>query len=907
MIETRPRDDVNRISRATRSPTHAGIVLYAWAGALLLIPSTLLFAPLGAAGTPAQILGLAAAAWWLGVQINRSDAAPRPPIRTRAAMGVFGLAMLLSYIAAARRPVEALEVSSADRGLILVASWTGLVLLATDGLVSRHELSRLLRFLVGCMALEALLGVVQYVTHTSYVDQLQIPGLTTQQALGSVYDRNGLARTAGTATHPIEFGVVLTMVLPLALHFGLTDTHRSKLARWGPVVAICAALPMTMSRSAFLGLAIVLAVLLPSWPPARRKVAGLAVVAGFGAVYLLLPGVLGTMLRLFTGISGDDSARSRTDSYGLALDFITQHPVFGRGISTFLPSYRILDNQYLGLLIETGIVGVIAFLALLVTTLVVARKLSRSLPDPDDRSLARSLMAAVASAGVACATFDAFGFPQVSGMLFFLIGAVGALYRLSGFVPVESGPGTVRFALDFSTDRAADPKASGRIAAPRKPSRKHHAPSRPSPVAAREAEEWQWTLAAPDEPASAGAHPLEDWDWELPQSSPGGWNDLIVLAAGVSWDDPWMSEKQLALALSTRAPVLYVDPPVSILTPLRRPHVRLTSLRPSVQFLLPGLARVTPITVPGVSRPVLRDIAAAMTRSAIRRAVRKLGGRVDTVIAASFDDVLDSCPSRQRVLWGTDDWVAGAELMGLSAARLREEESRQLASADLVLGVSQPLVDRWSAPGRAVHNFPNGCNALAFAQTGSLAVADDITLAAPMAGFIGHISERIDIRLLEEVAATGVNLLLVGPVALTSSLAGFDALVAHPNVQWTGPRPFLDLPRYLAAMSVGLTPYAPSEFNLSSYPLKTIEYLAAGLEVVSSDLPAARALPPDFVHVASTAEDFALLTERLVGRPVDGAGRTARQDFALSQSWDARADQLLAILEHPAAAEADAR
>ena len=906
MIETRPRGDLSSTPRAARSPTHAGVVLYAWAAALLLIPSTLVFAPLGGAGTPAQILGLAAAAWWLGVQLDRSDSAPRPPIRTRAAMGAFALAMLLSYVAATHRPVEAIEVSSADRGLILVVSWTGLVLLTTDGLVSRHDLSRLLRFLVSCMALVSVLGVVQYVTHTSYVDQLQIPGLSTQQALSSVYDRNGLARTAGTATHPIEFGVVLTMMLPIALHFGLTDTHRSRFARWGPVIAICSALPMTMSRSAFLGLAVVLAILLPSWAAARRKVAYLAVVAGLGAVYLLLPGVLGTMLRLFTGISGDDSARSRTDSYGLAFDFIAQHPLFGRGLSTFLPSYRILDNQYLGLLIEAGIIGLLAFLALLVTTLVVARQLSLRLSQPDDRSLARSLMAAVASATFACATFDAFGFPQVSGMLFFLIGAVGALYRLSGFVPVESGPGTVRFALDFTISRAADPKPSSTVAAPRKPRPPRIAPVRPQPVAA---DEWQWALTAPGETPSATADPQEDWGWELPESSaPGGWNDVVVLAAGVSWDDPWMSEKQLALALSARVPVLYVDPPVSVLTPLRRPHVRLTSLRPTVQFVLPGLARVTPVSVPGVSRPVLRDIAAAMTRRAVRRAVRKLGGRVDTVIAASFDDVLGSCPARRRVLWGTDDWVAGAELMGLSAARLREEESRQLAAADLVLGVSQPLADRWEAPGRAVHVFPNGCNAQAFAETSSQAVAEDVTLAAPMAGFVGHISERIDIRLLEEVAATGVNLLLVGPVALTSSLAGFDALVARPNVQWTGPRPFLELPRYLAAMSVGLTPYAPSEFNRSSYPLKTIEYLAAGLEVVSSDLPAAHTLPLGLIHVASTPEDFALATTELVSAPVDDEGRTARQDFARSQSWDARADQLLAILEHPAvAAGEDAR
>lgn len=882
------------MSPVTRGPVHAGVILYVWAGALLLIPSTLSFAPLGAAGTPAQVLGLAAGAWWLGVQLNRSAEVVRPAIPTRAALGAFGLTMLFSYVAAARRPIEALELSSADRGMILVASWAGLVLLTTDGIVSRPDLYRLLRFLVGCMAVVGVLGLVQYVTHVSYVDQLQIPGLSTQQTLSSVYDRNGLARTAGTATHPIEFGVVLTMVLPIALHFAFVDTHRTRVARWWPVVSICAGLPLTMSRSAFLGLAVVLVVLLPSWPRARRRVAYIAVVAGLAAVYLLLPGVLGTMLRLFTGISNDDSARSRTDSYGLAFDFIGQHPVFGRGFSTFLPSYRILDNQYLGLLIETGVVGVVAFLGLLLTTLVAARRLSRSLPDPRDRSLARSLMATVASAALACATFDAFGFPQVSGMLFFAIGAVGALFRLGRFVPVVPGPATL---VQGPVPSSTHVRSTGR-----------------AEVLATQSGERQ--LAGPGPRALEPSQPTEQdgsgsddaWQWELPSGQgTGAWDGLVVLAAGVSWDDPWMSEKQLALALCERVPVLYVDPPVSVLTRLRKRSLRGTRLTSSVRFVLPNLARVTPVTVPGVSRPVLRLVAAAMTRRAIRRAVRELGTRVDTLVAASFDDVLDAVPCRLRVVWGTDDWVAGADLMGMSAARLQHEEQRQLPKADVLICVSQPLADRWTAPERVVHVLPNGCNADAFAATGVRAVADDIRIPYPAAGFVGHISERIDISLLEAVAEAGVSLLLVGPAALTSSLAGFEALVTRPNVQWVGPQPFPELPRYLAAMSVGLTPYALSAFNQSSYPLKTIEYLAAGLEVISSDLPAARSLPAGLVHLASSADDFARLATELVGQQPSPEARAARQDFARGQSWDARAGQLLMLLGHPAAASAQAR
>jgi O-antigen ligase len=164
------------------------------------------------------------------------------------------------------------------------------------------------------------------------------------------------------------------------------------------------------------------------------------------------------MLRLFTGISEDASARSRTDSYALAFEFVGQHPVFGRGLSTFLPRYRILDNQYLGLLIEAGIVGLVAFLALLVTALVVALRLSRTLPDPSDRGLARSLMATIACAALSCLTFDVFGFPQVSGMLFFAIGAIGVLIRVGGLPQMELGSDNVRLDLESS---ATAPTVSG--------------------------------------------------------------------------------------------------------------------------------------------------------------------------------------------------------------------------------------------------------------------------------------------------------------------------------------------------------------------------------------------------------------------------------------------------------------
>jgi len=397
----------------------------------MLIPANLVLKPLGAAGTPAQIVGLAAAAWWLAVQLSRSRATLRPAQPVRTAMALFVVAMMAAYVAGTTRPIDGLEVSSADRGLLLVLSWWGLVMLAGDGFASRDRLDRVLRALVTTAGFAGALGILQFFTGRAFVDLISIPGLSSNTTLNSVYARNGFARAAGMSTHPIEFGVLMIMVLPIALHFALQPSDRSRLARWWPVVAIGGAVPITMSRSALLGLVVVLAALLPSWPVRRRWFTLVTVVAGFGVVYVAIPGLLGTMIRLFTGISEDDSAKSRTDSYDLAWQFISQHPWFGRGPSTFLPSYRILDNQYLGLTIEAGIFGVGAFVVLLGTALLVAYRLSKRLALADDRSLARALFACVAAAALAFVTFDAFGFPQVAGVLFFALGCVSALRRLT--------------------------------------------------------------------------------------------------------------------------------------------------------------------------------------------------------------------------------------------------------------------------------------------------------------------------------------------------------------------------------------------------------------------------------------------------------------------------------------------
>jgi polysaccharide biosynthesis protein PslJ len=409
---------------------------------LIGIPAQLVFAPLGAAGTPAQMLAMGVLVWWVArrlAQLPRRRALQ--PVRR--ALLVFALVLIGSYFVAATRPIDAIELRAADRGLLSLCAWAGIVLATTDGVTDRLRLDVLLRRLVTAVGVLAGLGVVQFFTGLDVTRYLQIPGLVANTSYAEVLARADFRRPAGTATHPIEFGVVLAIVLPLALHFALHGNGKPW-RRWLPVALIATALPISISRSAIVGAVVVLLFLLPTWPVDQRRRAYVALVGLIGAVYLVVPGLLGTLRNLFTGLlgGGDSSTQSRTNSYGVAAHYISERPVLGRGVGTFLPSYQILDNQYLITMIEAGLLGSLALFGLFFTGVLTARGIRRRSTDPVVRSLAQSLAAAIAVALVAFGTFDALSFPMAAGTTFFVLGCIGAMWRLHVILPDRVDVGT---------------------------------------------------------------------------------------------------------------------------------------------------------------------------------------------------------------------------------------------------------------------------------------------------------------------------------------------------------------------------------------------------------------------------------------------------------------------------------
>lgn len=375
------------------------------------------------------------------------------------------------------------------------------------------------------------------------------------------------------------------------------------------------------------------------------------------------------------------------------------------------------------------------------------------------------------------------------------------------------------------------------------------------------------------------------------------WSRLLVFFGGTAWDGNRFPDQHMAERLVRYTPVMYVDPPISAARALAGGGPR--AVRPRLSQLQENLLRLTPVAPPLPQRWAIRPLTKAITRRTTESALAALGTRADIVVVGGLTPSLRLIPAGRRVLYGTDDFVAGAHLMGLSQSWLEKLERDQVSAADLVVAVSDVLLHKWSSYGANVALVENGCDDRLFGGSDSAPLPTDVHLEPPIAGFIGHLSDRIDLDLLEAVAAEGHSLLLVGPRQRTFAVQRVTRLLDRPNVQWVGPKPFSELPSYLRLMAVGLVPYSDTAFNRASFPLKTMEYLSAGRQAVVTDLPAMHRLPPDVVRMATTPDDFASAVAAALRTPVDPVADARRRTVASEHGWDARAEELARLLRLP--------
>ena len=116
----------------------------------------------------------------------------------------------------------------------------------------------------------------------------------------------------------------------------------------------------------------------------------------------------------------DSSSSARLSSWTSGLEAFTRHPFLGWGIT----GYGFLDAQYFRVLVELGLIGLIAFAALLAATGRTFHLAFRRLSDPLHRGLALGMAAA----------FGGLVFHAIGANTFILIRIMEPFWLLTGLV-----------------------------------------------------------------------------------------------------------------------------------------------------------------------------------------------------------------------------------------------------------------------------------------------------------------------------------------------------------------------------------------------------------------------------------------------------------------------------------------
>ena len=445
---------MGRQTAALAAAVAVGTVFVAWHRELLRWPaligfliSIMLFVPIGRYSLSVELpfsldlyrLALVAvlAAWAGSLLVDPNVRLRRSPFEIPLLIIVFATVGSLAVNAAKLGPLGSVVLNS---GTYLL-SFVLLHYFVLSVVRSRHMVESLTKLLVAGTAIVAAFSVLEQRTSFNVFDHVGqvLPILQFNAPIEA--ERFGLIRAVGSSAHPIELGVLLAMAFPLGLALSLGSGRRW----WIPTAILAVGAVSAVSRTPVLVLVAAGLVLLWLRPRDVRRLLPL-LVPMLIVVKLAVPGSIATLKNSFLpagGLVAEQSAYyreadpllagGRLRQLGPMLNEASRTPVLGQGFATRQTGFNnplrnapILDNQWLGLLLEVGMLGAMGWAALFVGSSRRLGRASRQRAGPDGW-LAAGFAAAIVGFGVALFTFDGFAFIQATFVFWVLISLSGSL------------------------------------------------------------------------------------------------------------------------------------------------------------------------------------------------------------------------------------------------------------------------------------------------------------------------------------------------------------------------------------------------------------------------------------------------------------------------------------------------
>lgn len=348
------------------------------------------------------------------------------------AFAIFTAIAVLSVLVHSEALVRVGGLDLAIKQIALLASY-GVFFALAAAIIRPSEISKMVTAMLVLASFTAFAVAIEYRLGVNvFHDWIgpMFPGYVRPPELGSV-DSIGRKLMYGPTAQPLAVAVMLSLTLPFAFAWLLkAEDRRQRLIYAGIVLLLIGGAVATQKKTSMVGPLVCVVVLVAYRPRAMARLAPLAIVL-VGVVHVIAPGALGAVIdQLAPGtVTKVNTTKDRVSDYSAIKPDIAAHPLVGRGYGSYdQKKHRILDNQYLGLAIGVGLIGLIGYLAIFATSFLSAHRVARS-NDPERAPPALGAAAAIVVALVSGAILDFLSFPQLPYLFCFIAAIAFVLGR----------------------------------------------------------------------------------------------------------------------------------------------------------------------------------------------------------------------------------------------------------------------------------------------------------------------------------------------------------------------------------------------------------------------------------------------------------------------------------------------
>lgn len=371
-----------------------------------------------------------------------------------------------------------------------------------------------------------------------------------------------------------------------------------------------------------------------------------------------------------------------------------------------------------------------------------------------------------------------------------------------------------------------------------------------------------------------------------------------ILCFSHDWTGDPLSKTHLMRVLSRDNRILWVNAianrmPTASSKDMSRIVKKLKSFAEPIREVEPNIFVMNPLAIPAYGSRAIVSFNQRFLIGQVRRAMKKLGMRdvLNMVFNPAAGMIAGKLGETGLIYYCVDEYTA---FTGVSDG-LREIEEDLFRRSDLVIVSAEKLLESKKKFNEKTFMIRHGVDFNHFRKSldAGLPVPEDIAnLPKPIIGFHGLLADWVDFELIRKTAEhfNGGSVVLIGKITVDAEKK-IKILNDVSNIHFLGRKPYEELPNYCKAFDVALNPFEINELTLAANPLKVREYLAAGLQVVSTDIPEIRVL--DNVLAGVDHEDFITKVAEIIANPKP---RAEVSDAIRHESWDAKIDELRAIM-----------